>query len=121
VKELKAFPPASPKKGLKLDEHDAALVATVKAALDAAILSAHNPVAIAKRIHSLAARHRMKGRQAAIKRHPFAGVCEVSGQPLERSHAQLDELDPELGYTGRVRWVCPKANHNGHYSCGGCK
>jgi hypothetical protein len=105
---------------LKLDEHDAALVARVKAALDAAIISAHQPSAVAKRIHSLAARHRMKGRAAAIKRHPFAGICEASGMPLDKEHAQLDELDPEQGYGGRVRWVCPKANNNGHFTCGVC-
>jgi restriction endonuclease Mrr len=111
----------STKKGLKLDEHDAALVAAVKAALDAAIHSARMPSAVAKRIHSIAARHRMKGRHGAIKRHPFAGVCEVSGRPLDKQFAQLDELDPELGYAGRVRWVCSRANNNGHHSCGGCK
>ena len=105
---------------LNLDEHDAALVALVKETLDAAIRNAHMPSAVAKRIHSLAARHRMKGRASAIKRHPFAGVCEASGKSLDRKHAQLDELDPELGYTGRVRWVCPKANNNGHHTCGGC-
>jgi len=119
---LEGFTFSNPRRNaLKLDEHDAALVASVKAALDAAILSAHMPSAVAKRIHSLAARHRMKGRAAAIKRHPFAGVCEASGQPLEKKFAQLDELDPELGYAGRVQWVCPQANKNGSHSCGVCK
>ena len=105
---------------LKLDDHDAALVALVKARLDAAVINAHSPSAVAKRIHSLAARHRMKGRVAAIKRHPFKGKCEVSGAPLDKVHAHLDELDPELGYSGRVRWVCQVANNSGRHSCGVC-
>jgi hypothetical protein len=32
----------------------------------------------------------------------------------------LDELEPEKGYEGRVRWVCPKANNSGRHSCGKC-
>jgi hypothetical protein len=113
------FGDSSPRR-LKLDEHDTALVAKVKDALDAAIANAHRQSAVAKRIHSLAARYRNRGRTAAMKRHPFAGKCEASGRPLGKEHAQLDELDPELGFAGRVRWVCPGANNNGRYSCGGC-
>ena len=106
---------------LKLDEHDTALVTTLKAALDAAILNAHKPIAVAKRLHVLTGRHRMKGRKAAINGHPFTGVCEASGLPLDFQHAHLDELEPELGYSGRVRWVCQRANNSGKHSCGGCK
>ncbi len=105
---------------LNLDEHDADLVKCVKAALDAAIAKAHQPIAVAKRVHSLAARHRIKGRLAAMRRHPFAGICEAGGLPLERKHAQLDELEPEIGYLGKVRWVCSVANNNGKHSCGRC-
>lgn len=105
----------------KISKHDAALVASVKAALDAAIVNSEHPIAIAKRVHSPATRHRMKGRASAIKRHPFARMCEASGRPLDWSHAQLDGLDPEIGFTWRVRWVCPKATNNGHNSWGGCK
>jgi len=104
-----------------LTEGDAALVAVVKAALDAAILSARQPSLVAKRIHALATRHRNKGRAAAIRRHPFGGVCEASGRPLAREHAHLDELDPELGHAGVVRWVCPRANNSGRFSCGACE
>jgi hypothetical protein len=106
---------------LKLDEGDTALVAVVKAAIDAAIHNARQPSAVAKRIHALAARHRNKGRTAAIRRHPFGGICEASGRPLAREHAHLDEIDPELGYAGPVRWVCPRANNSGRFSCGGCE
>jgi len=105
---------------LNLDDHDVALVAKVKAAFDAAIATAHQPIGVAKRIHSLAARRRNKGRLAAMKRYPFHGVCEASGMPLERQHAQLDELEPELGYGGKLRWVCSVANNSGKHSCGRC-
>ncbi len=108
-------------KKLKLDAHDTALVTLVKATLDAAIASAHAPSAVAKRLHSLAARHRMKGRAAAMKRHPFNNVCEASGAPLDKKYAQLDELDPEKGYAGRLRWVCSVANNSGRHSCGVCQ
>jgi hypothetical protein len=56
---------------LKLDAHDQGLVATVQAAMEKAILTAHNPVTVAKRISGLAIRERNRGRVAAIKRHPF--------------------------------------------------
>jgi hypothetical protein len=32
----------------------------------------------------------------------------------------LDELEPEKGYDGKVRWVCHKGNNSGLRSCGGC-
>jgi hypothetical protein len=75
---------------------------------------------VAKRISVLAMRHRNKGRPAAMLRHPFKGICEVSGQPIERRHAELDEMEPELGYAGKLRWVCQVANNSGKHSCGGC-
>src|SRR5437868_560122 len=90
---------------LQLDEHDQALVELVRIAMDSAILQAHMPSAVAKRITTLAVRHRNQGREAAKKRHPFKGVCEASGLPLDFAHAHLDELEPELGYAGRARWV----------------
>jgi hypothetical protein len=105
---------------LTLDPHDEALVSAAKAAIEEAIASAHVPVAVIKRIVAFTVRHRNRGRADAIKRHPFKGICEASGKPLDRSHAHLDELEPELGYAGKVRWVCPRANNSGKYSCGGC-
>lgn len=105
---------------LKLDKHDEALVLRAKAAFAKAMSGAHNKVAVTKRIAVFAVRHRNKGRKAAIRRHPFNGNCEASGKPLDRRHAHLDEVQPELGYAGRVRWVCPKANNSGRFSCGKC-
>jgi hypothetical protein len=116
----KLFLPTS-KKRLKLDDHDQALVDALTKAFLEALQHAHLPIAIVKRMHSIAAGHRNKGRGAAMKRHPFAGKCENSGLPLAREHAQLDEEEPEVGFTGKVRWVCSRANGNGKHSCGGCK
>lgn len=106
---------------LNLDEHDRALVELARAVLDQAVLQAHSPSGVSKRLTSLAVRHRNKGRAAARRRYPFNGVCEASGQPLDAAHAHLDEPDPELGYAGRLRWVCPRANNSGNHSCGVCK
>lgn len=105
---------------IELDDHDAALVALVRAAMDNAIENAHRPSAVAKRITTLAVRHRNRGRAAAIKRHSFPGICEASGRPLDFQHAHLDELEPEIGYAGEVRWVCQRANNSGKHSCGAC-
>jgi hypothetical protein len=105
---------------LKLDDHDQALVAAAEAEMLRAIASAHNPIAVAKRINVLATKYRNKGRHAAIRKYPFNGVCEISGQPLDKKHAVLDEIEPELGYAGKLRWVCPVANNSGKHSCGGC-
>ena len=105
---------------LKLDDHDTDLVAAVDAALRKAIFDAHAPVAVAKRISVLATAQRNKGRSAAMRRHPFRGICEASGMPLAKEHAELDEIDAELGYIGRLRWVCQRANNSGKHSCGGC-
>jgi len=105
---------------LKLDSHDEALVKVVRAAMQAAYGQAHAPVAVAKRITALAVRQRNQGRAAAIRRMPFAGVCEASGLRIERHDAVLDELEPEKGYTGKLRWVCHKANNSGRRSCGKC-
>jgi hypothetical protein len=106
---------------LKLDAHDQALVATVQAAMRGAISTAHTPVAVAKRIGVLATALRNRGRDVARKRHPFKGICEASGMPLDKKHAELDEMEPELGYAGKLRWVCSRANNSGTHSCGGCK
>lgn len=105
---------------LTLDSHDRRLVARVQSAMEDAIATAHVPVVVTKRIAVLSMRYRNRGRTAAIKRHPFKGVCEASGRPLDRKHAHLDELEPEKGYRGRVRWLCPRANNSGTHSCGGC-
>ena len=105
---------------LTLDKHDQALVEKVRASIKKAITDAHLPVAVVKRIVSIAVNHRNIGRDAAIARHPFRGVCEASGLPLDRKHAHLDEMEPEIGYAGKVRWVCPRANNSGKHSCGGC-
>lgn len=106
---------------LKLDSHDEALAEAAKRSIKRAIAAAHKPVAVTKRISAFATRQRNQGRSAAMKRHPFSGVCEASGAPLDPKHAQLDEVEPELGYRGRVRWVCPRANNSGKMSCGVCK
>jgi hypothetical protein len=105
---------------INLNEHDAALVATVRAAIDAALANAKSPIAVTKKICVYATRYRNQGREAARRRHAFAGVCEVSNAPLEWKHAQLDEMDPEFGYSGRLRWVCSVANNSGKHSCGVC-
>jgi hypothetical protein len=104
---------------LKLDAHDQALVATVQAAMQEAISKAHMPVGVAKRISVLATAQRNRGRAAARKRYPFKGICEASGLPLDEKYAELDEIEPELGYAGKLRWVCSRANNSGTHSCGG--
>jgi hypothetical protein len=104
---------------LPLDEHDKALVAKVAAMMDQAIASAHEPVLVTKGIVSQAMRRRNKGRTRAIREHPFQGICEVHGLPLAKELSCLDEIDPGRGFEkGNVRWVCPKANNSGLYSCG---
>jgi hypothetical protein len=105
---------------LKLDEYDKAIVAGVQAAMQNAISTAHNPVVVIKRISVLATAQRNRGRREAKKRYPFKGVCEASGLPLEENHAELDEMEPELGYAGKLRWVCQRANNSGKHSCGAC-
>jgi hypothetical protein len=105
---------------LTLDAHDQAIVATVQAEMRKAISTAHNRVALARRISVLATSARNRGRGAAIKSHPFKDICEASGRPLDVKHAVLDEMEPELGYAGKVRWVCSRANNSGKHSCGAC-
>lgn len=105
---------------IKLDAHDEVLVKVAVAAMKEAFGEAHAPAAVAKRIAVVAVRQRNRGRAAAIRRHPFKDVCEASGRPIHRHDAVLDELEPEKGYLGRVRWVCHKANNSGKRSCGGC-
>lgn len=106
---------------IQLDEHDAALFALVKSVLGSAVEQAHSPVAVSKKIAALAMRYRNRGRTAARNRYPFQGICEASGLPLEKIHAVLDELDPQLGYSGPLRWVCHRANNSGRHSCGKCE
>jgi hypothetical protein len=105
---------------LNLDDHDKRLVEAAVAAIHNAVAAAHRPVGVAKRIVVAAIRVRNRGRAAAIRRYPFRGVCEASGEPLDERDAVLDELEPELGYAGRLRWVCAKANNSGLRSCGAC-
>ena len=78
------------------------------------------PSAVARRIFTEAAKQRNHGRAAAMKRYPFQGVCEASGKPLHEDNAVLDECEPEKGYSGKVRWVCHKANNSGKSTCGFC-
>jgi hypothetical protein len=106
---------------IQLDKHDQALVEVTKAAMAAALAQAHSPTAVANRLAVLAVRNRNRGRAAAKRGYPFAGICEASGQPLASEHADLDELEPELGYKGRLRWVCKRANNSGKHSCGVCE
>ena len=105
---------------LNLDDHDQAIVSLVRSAMARAISDAHAPIAVAKRISVLATAQRNKGRDVAIRRYPFRGICEASGRPLDKDHAELDEIEPELGYGGKLRWVCQRANKSGKHSCGGC-
>jgi len=105
---------------LNLDEHDKALVAAVQAAMQTALTDAHTPIVVAKRISVLATAQRNRGRREAIKRRPFKGICEASGKPLERQHAELEQMETELGYAGKLRWVCQRANNSGKHSCGSC-
>ena len=105
---------------LILDDHDKVLVELARKAIRDAVASAHQPSAVTKRIVAEAAKHRNRGRLAAIKRYPFRGICEASGKPLEKQDAVLDEREPEKGYAGKLRWVCQKANNSGKRSCGFC-
>jgi hypothetical protein len=105
---------------IRLDPHDEALTSAAIAAVRNAFREAHRPAAVAKRIAVVAVSQRNRGRAAAIKRHPFSGLCENGGGPLLRQDAVLDELEPESGYAGPVRWVCHKANNSGKRSCGRC-
>lgn len=108
------------KRKIVLDDHDEALMLEAKAAILKACSLAHSLHGVARCLHSVASGQRRKGYHAAVKKHPFQGICEISGEPLEQIHAQLDELDPLLGYSGPVRWVCGKANGNHKHSCGRC-
>ena len=105
---------------IHLDNHDQNLVEKSKATIKEAYESSHAPAAVAKSIASYTMRLRNKGRLKAIKNHPFKGICEASGKLLADEDKCLDEIEPEKGYSGRVRWVCPKANNSGKKSCGGC-
>jgi hypothetical protein len=110
-----------PVRQLELDVNDEALVERVLAVIDEAVQKAHQPDALAKHIIALAARYRDRGRTTAMKLHRFEGVCEATGLPLDRKHAILEDLEPQHGYVGRVRWVCQRAHDGGKHSCGGCK
>lgn len=105
---------------LKLDEHDQALVTEFREALLGALSKAHNRTAVAKRISVLTTAQRNRGRRAALARHPFKGICEASGLSLAREQAELEQMEPELGYEGKLRWVCQRRNNSGTHSCGGC-
>lgn len=105
---------------IQLDDIDKKLAERVKNAIKKAYDSAHAPSAVVKSIISFAMRYRNKGRDLAKKRHPFRGTCEASGESLADEDKCLDELEPEKGYAGKIRWVCPKANNSGRRSCGGC-
>jgi hypothetical protein len=110
----------SSKRKIKLNAHDESIANLVLTVIHNAVENAHAPAAVAKRIAVVAVRYRNRGRVAARRRHPFSGICEQSGERLERQDAVLDELEPTRGFDGRVRWVCPKANNSGMRSCGRC-
>lgn len=103
---------------LKLSQRDEDLVQQVRRVIRRAIKNAEMPSAVAKRIKSEAVRQSNKGRVGAIRAHPFRGVCENTGKPLDPKDKVLDEVEPEKGYKGKVRWVCPKCNNSGTRSCG---
>jgi hypothetical protein len=105
---------------IKLNDNDSKLVRKARSIIKEAYESAYKPAAVARSIASYAVKFRNRGRPEAIKRHPFEGICEASGKPLDDRDKVLDELEPEKGYRGEVRWVCPKANNSGRRSCGGC-
>ena len=105
---------------INLSKHDQDIVTVAIAAIRAAINSAEMKPCVARKICSEATKHRNKGRKAAIKNHPFQGKCEAGGGFLDQKDAVLDELEPEKGYQGKVRWVCHKANNSGKRSCGKC-
>lgn len=105
---------------LKLGDDDLQLVKKVRANIKKAYENADIPVAVAKSIVVYAVRMRNKGRSVAIKRHPFKGICEISNEPLAFEDKCLDEIEPEKGYSGGIRWTCPKGNNSGRKSCGKC-
>lgn len=105
---------------IELNKHDREIVDNIKGVIKEAYETANFPPAVVKSIISNAMKYRNKGRKVAISKHPFKWICEASGEPLKREDAHLDELEPEKGYYGRVRWVCPKANNSGTKSCGKC-
>ena len=85
---------------LKLSKRDEKLVEHVRAVIRGAVKNAEMPSAVAKRITVEAVRQRNKGRSAAIRSHPFTGVCEETGKPLDSRDKVLDEMEPEKGYAG---------------------
>ncbi len=91
---------------IRLSQHDQELFERAVAAIRQAIVEAEMPPAVAKKIAAESMRHRNRGRSRARRRHEFQGICEASGLPLDKADAVLDELEPEKGYAGRVRWVC---------------
>lgn len=105
---------------IELDSHDDELVSEVKQLIEAAMKKAHKPAGVARRLGVIATSFRNRGRPKARKATPFDGKCAVSGLPLERKFAVLDEMDQTAGYSGRLRWICQKANNSGNHSCGGC-
>lgn len=105
---------------LNLDEHDQGLVSEFRDRMMGLLSKAHNQIAVAKRMHVLATAQRNQGRRAALAHNPFKGICEASGLPLAREHAELEQMEPELGYAGKLRWVCQRRNNSGKHSCGGC-
>lgn len=105
---------------LNLDNHDEALANAARKVIDDAVAKAHNPIGVAKRIVVRAVQHRNKGRNSAKKRYPFKGICEISGLPIDKIIASLDEMESEKGYSGKIRWICQKANNDGPGTCGKC-
>ena len=105
---------------IKLTKHDQELVTKIIEKIEISYKLANMPAAVIKKIGTRIMKYRNNGREQAKKRHPFKGICEKSGLPIERVDAHLDELEPEKGYQGKVRWVCPRANNSGRKSCGKC-
>ncbi len=107
-------------KRITLTDVDQRKYDALREAIEAALATAERRPALARKLFVLAAKHRNKGRKAAMRRYPFAGKCEISGWTIPRKDAALDELDPTKGYEGPLRWVCQKANGDGTASCGQC-
>ena len=97
---------------------DEALVEVLKATLRTGFANAEEPAWVVRTIRDHLEKQRCRGRTAAIRSHPFSGICECSGQPMDPKDRILDDREAEKGFSGKVRWGCPKCLGKGLRSCG---